>query len=49
VYGVKVCGFSDASEESAGLRMRYAAPPAADAPRTIRGPLCRFSQDMSKV
>jgi hypothetical protein len=44
-----VCGFSDASAVSAGLRKRYAAPPAADAPRTTRGPALRFSQDISRV
>jgi hypothetical protein len=49
VYGVKSCGFSDASDRSADLVKRYTAPPTAEVPRTINGPARRLSQDMACV
>jgi hypothetical protein len=47
VYGVKVCGLRDASDESEGPRKRYAAPPTAEVPSIISGPARRLSQDIS--
>ena len=43
---MKVCGLSDESEDVEGRVKRYAAPPRADVPSTIRGPVRDRKKDM---